>query len=236
MKRKIKLLLTVAIIFTALFLVLDITVGFPSLVPPALDFPVLESDNVTRFSAFYTPDWGEPGVYHNGIDLVISQNVTIIAPANGLVISITENVNPYAGNVLFSIIIMINPAWTVKLVIEPGFLDPTNNSLQSANIRATLFQVVKPGDNLATLLYSENYPHLHYMLNYLGMELCAYDYSSPATKEMFEIIASNSSTTISYPYPQPMLWLSPLLLTLGFCGAMVGIIVLFIQQRRVARK
>ena len=74
-----------------------------------------------RLSAYHTPDWGEPGVFHNGIDLVISDNVTIISQISGVISRVSEHVNPYAGNVLFEIGIAANWGWEVKLVLEPGF-------------------------------------------------------------------------------------------------------------------
>lgn len=166
---------------------------------PELDFPILESENVERISAYRTPDWGEPGVFHNGIDLVIFDDVTIVSPANGTVVRITENVNPYAGNVLFDVTVRINPAWEIHLVLEPGFLDETNNSLQSDNILVSVNDNLESGDVLATLLHSENYPHLHYMLMHQGSDVCAYNYSSDAARTIFDDIADRSSSVICYP-------------------------------------
>lgn len=166
---------------------------------PNLEFPILESEDVEGISAYRTPDWGEPGVFHNGIDLVISENVTIISPVDGTVVRVSENINPYAGNVLFDITIRINPAWTIHLVLEPGFQDEVNNTLQSDNVLASLNDNVESGDTLATLLYSESYPHLHYMLMHHGSDACAYNYSSQAAQDIFDEIALRSGTVICYP-------------------------------------
>ena len=166
---------------------------------PNLEFPILESENVERISAYRTPDWGEPGVFHNGIDLVISDNVTIISPVTGTISRVSENINPYAGNVLFDITVRINPAWAIHLVLEPGFQDEVNNSLQSDNIFASLNDNVESGDTLATLLYSESYPHLHYMLMHQGSDVCAYNYSSQAAQDTFDEIALRSDSVICYP-------------------------------------
>ena len=166
---------------------------------PKLEFPILESENIVSISAYRTPDWGEPGVFHNGMDLVISDNVTIVSPANGTVTRVSENVNPYAGNVLFDVTIRINPDWAIHLVLEPGFLDATNNSLQSDNIQVSVNDVLEIGDVVGTLLYSESYPHLHYMLMHQGSDVCAYNYSSQAAQDTFEEIALRSSSVICYP-------------------------------------
>jgi len=166
---------------------------------PELDFPILESENVERISAYRTPDWGEPGVFHNGIDLVISDDVTVVSPVNGTVVQVTENVNPYAGNVLFDVTVRINPAWEIHLVLEPGYLDETNNSLQSDNILVSMNDNLGSGDVVATLLHSENYPHLHYMLMHQGSDVCAYNYSSDAARTIFDEIAARSSSVICYP-------------------------------------
>jgi len=166
---------------------------------PELDFPILESENVERISAYRTPDWGEPGVFHNGIDLVISDNVTVVSPVNGTVVQVTENVNPYAGNVLFDVTVRINLAWEIHLVLEPGFLDATNNSLQSDNILVSANDNLEVGVVVATLLHSENYPHLHYMLMHYGSDVCAYNYSSQTAQNTFDEIALRSDSVICYP-------------------------------------
>ncbi|NHJ12740.1 MAG: hypothetical protein EAX95_03650 [Candidatus Thorarchaeota archaeon] len=178
MNRKKKILLTLPILVVlsvgAYTIIMGIAPGFDT---PSLEFPILESDNIDRLSAYHMPDWGEPGVFHNGIDLVISDDATIVSPVKGMIVGLSENVNPYAGNVLFDISIAVNWGWSVKLVLEPGFQDDTNNSLQSSLIGATIGQRVEPGDELATLLHSTQYPHLHYMLLKFGLDVCAYNYS-----------------------------------------------------------
>ena len=143
---------------------------------------------------------------------MIASNVTIIAPVDGVVTGVGEHVNPYAGNVLFEIGIAVNWAWTVKLVLEPGFLDSVNNSLQSDLIDVSYGQQVHAGDELATLLHSENYPHLHYMLLSYGQDVCAYNYSSSSAQTIFEEIATDSNSTILYPYPESNPVLSPMIL------------------------
>jgi murein DD-endopeptidase MepM/ murein hydrolase activator NlpD len=166
---------------------------------PELGFPILEPERVDRITAYRTPDWGEPGVFHNGMDLVISEDVTIVSPANGTVVSVTENLNPYAGNVLFDVAVRIYPDWVIHLVLEPGFLDATNNSLQSDNIMVSVNDILEAGDVVGTLLYREGYPHLHYMLMHQGTDVCAYNYSSQAAQNTFDEIALRSSSTICYP-------------------------------------
>ena len=54
---------------------LGITSGFGA---PTLRFPISETGRVERLSAFHTPDWGEPVLFHNGIDHVISDNVAVV--------------------------------------------------------------------------------------------------------------------------------------------------------------
>ncbi|MFX1484931.1 MAG: hypothetical protein ACFFCP_17270, partial [Promethearchaeota archaeon] len=99
-KRKALLALPIIVILVGVgyTLVLGISPGFDE---PTLQFPISETDQIERLSAYHTPDWGEPGVFHNGIDLVISENVTIISPVSGTIVSYSEHINPYAGNVLF---------------------------------------------------------------------------------------------------------------------------------------
>lgn len=206
---------------------MGISIGFES---PSLEFPIAEEDKIERLSAYHTPDWGEPGVFHNGIDLVISENVTIVSPVHGTIISYSEHINPYAGNVLFEIAIAINLAWTVNLVLEPGFMDTTNNSLQSTNIDVSIGQRTSPGDELGTLLFSGNYPHLHYALTILGSDVCAYNYSTPAAQDIFNDIAANSNSTILYPYPAPNPIMSPIcLIIIG--GSSIYLVILLVVFR-----
>ena len=170
---------------------------------PQLEFPIATPDSVERLAAYHTPDWGEPGVYHNGIDLIVSTNVSILSPVDGRVSFVTEDVNPYAGNILFSIGIAIDMIWEVKLVLEPGFKDSTNNSLQTDAILVSNNDVVSAGEKVATLLYSENYCHLHYMLLYRATDVSPYDFSSPTAQAIFEEIADRSNSTIQYDYDMP---------------------------------
>jgi len=232
MNKKRKALLALPIIFilvgVGFTLVLGIAPGFNE---PTLEFPISQTERVVRLSAFHTPDWGEPGVFHNGIDLVISDNVTIVSPVAGTVMSLSEHINPYAGNVLFEIGIAVNWAWSVSLVIEPGFLDDTNNSLQSTMIDAEFGQRVEPGDALATLLFSENYPHLHYMMSGFGSTVCAYNYSSSAAQSTFESIALASNSTIFYPHSGPNVFTSPLVLVpLVLIGIYVVVVIVFFRR------
>jgi murein DD-endopeptidase MepM/ murein hydrolase activator NlpD len=206
--------------------VMGISIGFDS---PSLDFPISEEDKVAQLSAYHTPDWGEPGVFHNGIDLVISDNVTIVSPVRGTIVSYSENINPYAGNVLFEIAIAINWGWDVHLVLEPGFRDATNNSLQSTLIDAIVGQQVSIGDELATLLFSDNYPHLHYMLLNLGADVCAYNYSTSQAQGTFNDIATDTNSTILFPYLAPNPITSPITLIIigGFVVYLLGVMIIF---------
>ncbi|MFW9817874.1 MAG: hypothetical protein ACFFEW_18310 [Candidatus Thorarchaeota archaeon] len=229
-KRKALLVLPIIVILIGVgyTLVLGIAPGFDD---PTLEFPISETGSIERLSAYHTPDWGEPGVFHNGIDLVISDNVTIVSPVAGTIVSYSEHINPYAGNVLFEIGIAVNWGWSVGLVLEPGFLDTTNNSLQSGEIDAVVGQRVEPGDALATLLFSDNYPHLHYALSSFGSDTCAYNYSSPAAKTTFESIAAASNSTIFYPYPAPNVLTSPLVLIPLVLTGVYAIVVLVVFRR-----
>lgn len=229
-KRKLLLALPIIVILSVVgyTMVLGITPSFDS---PNLEFPIPESDRVVRLSAYHTPDWGEPGVFHNGIDLVISDDVTIVSPVAGTVIGYSEHINPYAGNVLFEIVIGVNWAFSVNLVLEPGFLDETNNSLQSSMIDVQFGQHVAVGDTLATLLFSDNYPHLHYMPAYFGSDVCAYNYSSSAAKSTFDIIASTSNSTIFYPHSAPNVIASPLVLIPLALVGIYAIVVIIVFRR-----
>ncbi|TFG26658.1 hypothetical protein EU527_19490 [Candidatus Thorarchaeota archaeon] len=230
MKKSRKTVLAIPIIVIVLILgyasIMGIQIGINS---PSLEFPIREEDRVTRLSAYYTPDWGEVGVYHNGIDLVISNNVTIISPVRGTIISYSEKINPYAGNVLFKIAIAINLVWEVHLVLEPGFKDGTNNSIQSSLIDAPIGKQLSVGDELGTLLVSDSYPHLHYMLLYLGSDVCAYNHSSVTAKSVFEDIAlsSNSSIFFSHPELNPLLAPIGLMLISGIVTYIVIAIIIF---------
>ena len=208
---------------------MGISIGFES---PALEFPISEENRIAGFSAYHTPDWGEPGMFHNGIDLVISDNVTIISPVRGTILSYSENINPYAGNVLFDITIAINWGWSVHLVLEPGFRDIMNNSLQSSLIDIRVGQQVSPGDELGSLLFSDQYPHLHYMLENLGSDVCVYNYSKPSAQETFNDIATSTNSTILYPYPAPNPITSPITLIIIGGTVLYLLIVLVIFRPR----
>jgi len=234
MNRKQIAVLALPIIAIGVLFGYSLAVGIPSgFDTPSLDFPIEETDRIERISAYHTPDWGETGVFHNGIDLVISDNVTIISPVRGTVVAYGEQINPYAGNVLFDITIAINWGWEAHLTIEPGFRDESNNTLQSTLINAHPPQQVSPGDELATLLFSENYPHLHFMLLNLGADVCAYNYSTPAAAPVFDTIATESNSTILYPYTQTSPLLAPYgLIMIGATSIFCIVVLIVFRPRR----
>ncbi len=163
---------------------------------------------------------------------MISDDVTIVSPIRGTVVGLSENINPYAGNVLFDIAISVNWGWEVKLVLEPGFQDSVNNSLQSNSIAAEVGQRVEPGDALATLLHSESYPHLHYMLFSFGSDVCAYNYSTPEAKSTFDSIALNTNSTILYPYSSPNPLTSPVVVIPVGLAVVYALTVIAVFRRR----
>ena len=233
MNRKQTAVLSLPIIVIGVLFGYSLVIGIPSgFDAPSLDFPIEETDRIARLSAYHTPDWGESGVFHNGIDLVISDNVTIISPVTGAVVAYREHINPYAGNVLFDITIAVNWGWEVHLTIEPGFRDESNNTLQSTLINVNPPQQVSTGDELATLLFSDNYPHLHYMLLNLGADVCAYNYSTPAAVAIFDSIAADSNSTILYPYTQTNPMLTPIVLVILGATSIYCIAALIVFRRR----
>lgn len=168
---------------------------------PSLEFPILEPMNITGLAAYHTPDWGEPGKFHNGIDLPINGPTKVISPCYGYVKRIWYNVNPYAeGEVaMIHVSIMINYAWSVKLVFEPWANTTEFREKQLAAIVVKPGIYVTPGDLIGTLLYNYDYPHLHYMVMKFEKDVCPYTFSSPTARSIFEDIATRTNSTICYP-------------------------------------
>jgi murein DD-endopeptidase MepM/ murein hydrolase activator NlpD len=160
---------------------------------PELEFPIKEQEYIEGLSSWGIDGWSGEGTHHNGIDLVINHSATIISPVKGVIIGIEETQNSHSTiqNILFSIVIMVNFKWTVKLVIEPNFpgSDTANNALQREAIKVSLRQKVEVGDQIALLLYSGYYSHLHYMVSQGGEDVCPYLYSSAAAKAIFDHIS-----------------------------------------------
>ncbi|MHA1785735.1 MAG: hypothetical protein ACTSVE_11120 [Candidatus Helarchaeota archaeon] len=187
-----------AIIF---LLIIPLTFHFdPIIGPPTLEFPIQDSNNVTQLRGFNIPNWGEEGVNHNGIDLLIKNYTVVVAPISGIIISITDTINPYAGNMLLKVQLMVNYEWTVSMVFEPGSNRSSINDLQRSLISVHLFQVVSVGDVIGILLDSGEYSHLHFQIthNFFG-PFCPYQYSSQSARAIYESIASITSETICYP-------------------------------------
>lgn len=172
----------------------------PAYGAPSLEFPMIEPLNVTSLSAYHTPDWGEPGVFHNGIDLVIIGPTQLISPCYGIVERIWYNINPYTGGevAMIHVSIRINLRWSVKLVFEPWANTTEMREKQLAAIAVKAGTRVQPGDLIGTLLYNYEYPHLHYMVLH-GSDVNPYLYSSDAAQLVFEEIASRTNSTIYYP-------------------------------------
>ncbi|NHJ84443.1 MAG: M23 family metallopeptidase [Asgard group archaeon] len=205
MKRSVKIILIsslVVIILSGMIIpLLPYMLNFqPAYGTPGLEFPIVEPLNVTSLSAYNTPDWGEPGIFHNGIDLVILGPTQIISPSYGVVSRIWYNINPYSeGEVaMIHIQITINYRWNLKLVFEPW---ANSTEIREQQLEAIIVKVgteVKPGDLIGTLLFNYNYPHLHYMVMH-GDDVCPYDYSTSTAKAIFDEIAIRTNSTICYP-------------------------------------
>lgn len=201
---KIILIVFVGIIILAGILIplMPFMLGWiPAYGTPNFEFPMAELMNVTSLSAYNTPNWGEPGIFHNGIDLVISGPTQLISPCYGIIERIWYNINPYSeGEVaMIHVSIRVNYAWTLKLVFEPWANTTEIREQQLAAIVVEPGMKVKPGDLIGTLLYNYEYPHLHYMIMHNGNDVCPYTYSSTAAKAIFEDIAERTNSTICYP-------------------------------------
>ncbi|MHA1267008.1 MAG: M23 family metallopeptidase [Candidatus Helarchaeota archaeon] len=169
---------------------------------PVLEFPIQDPNNVTKLSGYNHPDWGEPGKFHNGIDLVCRNYTIIVSPIRGIVSAIEEKANPYKDFILFHISIMANYQWIVKLVFEPNYNTTEGNAWQRSLITVTLFQRVEVGDVIGILLNGTGdptYPHIHFMVERpLWGVVCPYQYSSPTAKIYYENIANYTGETICY--------------------------------------
>ncbi|MHA1453203.1 MAG: M23 family metallopeptidase [Promethearchaeota archaeon] len=173
---------------------------------PPIEFPMEGGAlNITGFSGFNVSDWGEPGVTHNGIDLVVSPNnwTGILAVADGKVRKIEESENPYShppGMMMFSVYVTIARGWELKYVIEPFALTEQQKQLQRDNIYVVEGQEIAKNDRIARLLCTDSgYVHLHFMLTFKSSVVCAYTYSSLTAQAIYEDIATTYNKTICCP-------------------------------------
>ncbi|MBN1327855.1 MAG: M23 family metallopeptidase [Candidatus Heimdallarchaeota archaeon] len=205
MKKRGKIIL---LIFSSIVILTGITIPLlpfilqfqPAYGTPVFEFPVAEPLNITRLSAYNTPNWGEPGIFHNGIDLVIVGPTQLISPCFGIVTKIWFNINPYVGGevAMIHVLITVNYAWSVKLVLEP-FANTTEIRERQLELIVTKVGTrVEPGDLVGTLLWSTNYPHLHYMIMKNGDDVNPYMYSSSTAQTIFDEIAERTNSTIYY--------------------------------------
>lgn len=159
-----------------------------------LGFPFAQPGHVTYIAAFGIPNWSgsEP---HNGIDLVIDENLDrtrIISPTVGVVTKIEMSENQFshpAGQLILTITIRVNSEWEVSLVLEPGTSDPETKTAQRNAMLLAERQTVAPGDPVADLLVGElGHPHLHFMVRRGNATVCAYAHSSSQAQGIFEEI------------------------------------------------
>ena len=172
----------------------------PAYGTPAIEFPFENPEDITSISAYYTPDWGESGIFHNGIDLVINASSRIVSPCYGIVSRIWYNINPYAGGevAMIHVAITINFAWSVKLVFEPNANTTELREEQLEAIEVNVGTKVEPGDFVGTLLSNEYYPHLHFMLMNSQGDVCPYHHSSSTAQAIYEDVAERTNCTICY--------------------------------------
>jgi hypothetical protein len=170
---------------------------------PPLEFPMEGGMlNITDFNGFNVSDWGEPGVYHNGIDLAVDPHnwTGILAAADGKIRKIEESENPYShppGIMMFSVYVTIARGWEIKYVIEPSAVTEQEKQLQRDHIYVVEGQKVTEGERIARLLCTDSdYVHLHFMLVFKNQAVCAYNYSSISARTIYENIASTYNKTI----------------------------------------
>lgn len=172
----------------------------PAYGTPSFEFPMENISTVVGMSAYNTPDWGEPGIFHNGLDLEISAPTPLVSPCFGVIERIWYNINPYTGGevAMIHVSIRVNYVWSVKLVFEPWANTTEIREQQLEAIVVKKGDRVQPGDLIGTLLYNYEYPHLHYMIMKNSKDVCPYAYSSLTAQAMFEEIAFLTNSTICY--------------------------------------
>jgi len=172
------------------------------------DFPYKETGNIASLSAWGTRNWSQQGDqfndYHNGADLVVNAETTVLAPVTGQVTKIEFRQNVYNPTQawMYQIQIDMGNRWTVSLVLEPNFpgSDVANHNAQMAAILVSEGDTVTQGQHVATLLYSGNYCHVHYMMGYTCnqefVSVCPYQYSTDAAKAIFHTVEGNTGTHV----------------------------------------
>lgn len=170
--------------------------GFRDFVFQPLEFPFSDTADIVRIAAYGIPNWSgsEP---HNGIDLIVDEHLAatrIISPTAGVVKSISTHENPYSdpvGQLLVTVAIRVNGEWTVNLVLEPSSADAATRTAQLAAILVSEGQEVTVGMPVADLVVGTlGYPHMHYMVEHNGEDVCAYAHSSDAAKAVFTSLAA----------------------------------------------
>ena len=170
----------------------------------SLEFPFEGSSAIERLAGFGIPNWSDTEP-HNGIDLILYEHLTsaaLMSPAQGTMRKIDVRENPYSnpeGQLILSIEIYVNKEYSVFLVIEPGTVDDILRSDQMDALLVKEGQIIERGEVIGNLLVGElGYPHLHLMMNEGDKCVCAYLYSSPTAKQIFdEIIANRESNTLN---------------------------------------
>ena len=171
--------------------------------PPKLAFPIQGGDeNITGFNGFNISNWGEPGVYHNGIDLVVSPNnwTGILAVANGTIIEIKSKTNPYSNPpnaVMYTLKLEIACGWTAYYVIESYPTTEQEIRLVEDHIFVNVGDTVQTGDLIAQILVTEHdYIHLHFSLFYNFDVVCPYLYSSTEAQAIYDSLAAKYNKTV----------------------------------------
>ncbi len=167
-----------------------------------LQFPFANPCVLERLAAFGIPNWSgdQP---HNGIDLVIPPGLAsarIIAPAAGTVTNVETTENPFSnppGAIMVSIFLEIDERNSIKLVIEPGTVDPALKAAQEAALAVVAGQKVSTGAHLADLLNGQmGYAHLHLMLTRDNDEVCPYSFSTAHARYAYDNLAAAPNSNV----------------------------------------
>jgi hypothetical protein len=95
---------------------------------PPLEFPFAEPADIDYLAAFGIADWSGPGQPHNGIDLRIARQTSIVSPIHDTVSAVSWNTTGPLSNppnlVTVHVTIDVNREWEVMLVFEPSDVRP----------------------------------------------------------------------------------------------------------------
>ena len=150
---------------------------------PQIILPLYDYSNVTLIQGYGQV---EENRFHNGIDFVVNDSTTIVAPCEAYVLDISLFENEVMKTWQTNLRLRLNSRWSIIIAFESWAFNETYGRYQFEALTVQKGDHVSINQTLGALLHHGDGSHIHFGILDKGDWLCPYPYLTPNAKQMFE--------------------------------------------------